>query len=95
MAASTKFVLVQEKVNVLVSVWRKAVEVKGDYGKIKLLAIEELLSKRFLYNLHINKLKIDLLIFTGNFLPFTKVFYFFSRYDPAYLDDSYLWCISL
>ena len=31
MAASTKFVLVQEKINFLVSVGRKAVEVKGDY----------------------------------------------------------------
>jgi hypothetical protein len=89
-AVITKFVLVQEKLNVLVSVWRKAVEVNGDYEKSKLLVIEELLSKRFLCNRRINKLKIDLLIFTGNFLCFTEVFYFCSRYDPAHLDGSYL-----
>lgn len=40
MSASTKFV------NVLVSVWRKTVEVNGDYEKIKLLAVKELLSER-------------------------------------------------
>lgn len=57
-----------------------------------------MLSKRFLCNLHIlvNKMKIDFLIFTRNFLYFIEIFYFFSRYDPAYLDDSYhLWRINL
>jgi hypothetical protein len=49
-AASTTFVTLQEKVNVLVSVWRKAVEVNGDYEKCKLLAIQELLSKTFYAN---------------------------------------------
>jgi hypothetical protein len=78
-AASTKFVLVQDKLNVLVFVWRKAVEVNGDYEKSKLLAINEMLSKMFLYNLRINKLKIGLLIFTRNFLCFTEVFYFFFQ----------------
>lgn len=95
MAASTKFVLVQDKVNVLVFVWRKAVEVNGDYEKSKLLVIKKLLSKRFLRNLRLNKLKIDLLIFIRKFLYFTEIFYFFSRYDPAYLDDSYLRRINL
>jgi hypothetical protein len=89
-AASANVVLVQDKVNILFSVWRKAVEVNGDYEKSKLPEIEELLSKRSLCNLLTNKLKIDLLIFTRNFLCFTEVFYFFSRYDPAYLNDSYL-----
>jgi len=89
-ASSTKFVLVKEKVNVLVSVGRKAAEVNEDYEKSKLLSIKELLSKRFLCNLPLNKLKIDFLIFTRNFLCFTEIFYFFSRYDPAYLGDSYI-----
>jgi hypothetical protein len=94
-AASTKFILVQDKVKVLVLVWRKAVEVNGDYEKSKLRVIKKLLRKRFLRNLRINKLKIDLLIFTRKFLYFTEVFYFFSRYDSAYLDDSYLRLIKL
>ena len=70
MAASTKFILVQVKANVLVSVWRKAVEVNGDYEKSKLLAIKKLLSKRFLCNLSINKLKNRLINFYSKLLVF-------------------------
>ena len=70
MAASTKFILVQVTVNVLVSVWRKAVEVKGDYEKSKLLAIKKLLSKGILCNLPINKLENRLIKFYSNLLVF-------------------------
>ena len=79
-------------------VWRKTDEDNGDYEKSKLLAIKEMLSKTF-YATFVPKKKkkteIRLVKFYSKFLCFTDVSYFFSRYDPAYLDDSYLWRINL